>query len=471
MGHPQQGRAPAWEPTPKQGQFLACDDFEVLYGGAAGGGKSDAMLIDAWCLQHDGPNKPAHRACIFRKSFPDLRDLIDRANDLYPRFLPGVKYNKTDRIFTTPAGAKVEFNYLDNESDRFKYRGRAWNYIGWEELTLWASDVPYLYLMTRLRSIDRTLPRYIRATTNPDGPGQAWVMQRWGISEDGGATLQEFERPFEELGPDGETFIEVPRMVRRRFIPALLEENPHLRGTGYREQFAELPPDDREALLKGRWTGNRVRGAYYQREMAEARQQGRITCVPHMRGTPVNTFWDLGYNDTTAIWFHQVHQAQNRFLMAYEASGELLDHYVELLQRLARDRGYVYGTHYLPHDAENGSLTSDSVLDMLGRLMPGSRFEVVPKVDHVHTGIQQTRAAFAQCWFDAEDCRDGLAALDAYRKRWNPKQEVFLDEPLHDRYSNYADAFRQFGQGFHSIRMGGVPNNRRRREPASWRTA
>jgi hypothetical protein len=462
-----------WEPSPKQAQFLRCDDWEVLYGGAAGGGKSDAMLVDAWCLQHGGPTNKNHRAVIFRKSFVDLKDLIDRANELYPKFIRGVKYNKTEHVFTAPSGAKLELAYLENESDRFKYRGRAWNYIGWEELTLWPTDVPYLYLMTRCRNVDRTLPRYIRATTNPDGPGQFWVMQRWGITEDGGPTLQTFEREFEEFDVAG-ALVKVMRNVRRRFIPARLTDNIHLLGTGYREQFAELPPDDRDALLLGRWTGNRVRGAYYQKEMALARQGGRITNVPHLRGTPVNIFWDLGWNDTTAMLLHQYAGLQNRFIHSYENSGEILDHYAAHLLRLSQERGYVYGTHYLPHDAEYKTIGSNgkSPLDLLRKLLPGHRFVIVPRIDDRLVGINLARAAFNTVVLDQDECGGLIAALDAYRKKWDPRQEVFKEEPVHDRYSNYADAFRQWGQGFVAPRQSqATRGGRSTRANESWRTA
>lgn len=460
-----------WEPSPKQSEFLASNDWEVLYGGAAGGGKSDAMLVDSWCPQHGGPTNTNHRAVIFRKSFSDLRDLIDRGNDLFPKFIPGIKYHKTDHVFTAPSGAKLELAYLENESDRFKYRGRTWNYIGWEELTLWPTDVPYLYLMTRCRSTDRTLPRYIRATTNPDGPGQLWVMQRWGISEDGAATLQEFEREFEDLDAAGNPTL-VKRIVRRRFIPARLSDNRHLFATGYREQFAELPPDVREALLLGKWTGNKVRGAWYQNEMARMRQQGRITNVPHLTGQPVNTFWDLGWNDTTTLVFHQRAALQDRFIHSYENSGEALEHYAAYLIRLSAERGYVYGTHYLPHDAANKSLqTGKSALDLLRTLLPGHRFVVVPRVEHVPIGINQTRSAMSAAWIDADECVGLIAALDAYRKKWDERAEVFREEAVHDRYSNYADAFRQWGQGYVAPIVGRSSARRRANDGDGWKVA
>lgn len=429
---------PIWAPTARQAEFLAADEFEVLYGGAAGGGKSDALLIDALCLQHDGPANPRHRAILFRRSFPELRDLIDRSQELYPLIVPGAQYNRTDKVWTFPSGAKIEFGYLQNDADRLKYRGRAWNWIGFDELTLWATPSSYLYLFSRCRSTDRSLPRYIRATTNPDGPGQAWVMQRWGIGEDGGATALPIDLVDSEAG--------IITTLTRRFIPARLSENPHLAGTGYREALLQLPPEDREALLRGVWRPASARGAYYAGEMQKLRAEGRIRYVPYEPG-PVNTFWDLGMNDTTAIWFHQFIAREHRFIDCYETSGESLEHYARHLLNCGYNLG---GVHHLPHDAMNRSLqTGRSVFDILQELLPGLRFEVVPRVESVLTGIQQTRLALAgNVYIDAERCADGIAALDNYRKKYNERLDSYADHPVHDRYSNYADALRQWGQGF-----------------------
>lgn len=429
-----------WQSTPKQSAFLACGDFEVLYGGAAGGGKSDALLIDALCLQHGGADNPRHRAILFRRTFPELRDLIDRSREIYPLIVEGATYNQQDKIWTFPSGAKIEFGYLQHDNDRFKYRGRAWNYIGFDELTLWATPVCYLYLFSRCRTTDRSLPRYVRATTNPDGPGQQWVMERFGIQEDGKATNVPVDIEDEETG--------IVTTVRRRFIPAKLSDNPHLSGTGYRETLLMLDPDEREALLKGLWRGNKIKGAYYLNEMQRLRAEGRIRRVPYQPGIPVNTFWDLGHNDTTAIWFYQHVAGEDRFIHAYENSGEALDHYAHYL--LAR--GYVFGTHYLPHDASYERLTQETeeaktFQAMLEALLPGQRFEVIPRILDVTVGIQQTRMKMrGNVYIDKDECADGIAALDNYRKKYNEKLDAYMPTPLHDRYSNYADAFRQWGQ-------------------------
>ena len=442
-----------WEPTPRQSDFLACDDFEVLYGGAAGGGKSDALLIDALCLQHGGVENPRHRAVLFRRSFPELRDLIGRSLELYKDIDKGATYNQTEKVWTFSSGAKVEFGYLSNDADRLKYRGRAWNYIGFDELTLWATDVCYLYLFSRCRSTDKTLPRYIRATTNPDGPGQRWVMERWGIQEDGKGTcipvdIQDIEQ-------------RTVTTVKRRFIPARLSENSHLSGTGYREALLQLAPEERDALLMGLWRQGRIRGAYYANEMQKLRSMGRIRSVPYTAGVPVNTFWDLGWNDTTAIWFMQFVAGETRFIHAYENSGESLEHYAQYLLSLGWT---LTGTHYLPHDAANKSLqTGKSALEIMQNLMPGLRFEIVPRIEQTLTGINATRLALGgNVFMDATACADGIAAIDNYRKKYNEKLDSFTDEPLHDRYSNFADALRQWGQAFDE-RLIGAPRRPRNR--------
>ena len=349
---------------------------------------------------------------------------------------------------------------MQHERDRLKYRGRAFQYVGFDELTLWPTDKPYLYLIGRIRSADPSLTCYVRSTTNPDGPGFDWVQERFNVPESGKATLVEYTVKDEDTG---EEFRRV-----RRFIPATLSDNPFLKDTDYRLALLELPPDERAALLRGLWIRQSLKGAYYADEMKEAQEQGRILRIPHLPNVPVDTYWDLGANDTTAIWFRQRVGMENRFLACYENSGEGLAHFVKVLL----EKGYVYGTHYLPHDAQHqklGKNDTKSNLEMLQDLMPGHRFEVVPRIDDVLTGINETRAALSSCYWDAEGCADGLKALRSYRKKWDEDRQTFLAKPLHDWSSNYADAFRQFGQT--ADENTGGTWRRSRRDQRSWRTA
>lgn len=192
-------------------------------------------------------------------------------------------------------------------------------------------------------------------------------------------------------------------------------------------------------------------GCYYANQMADARKTGRIVPVIPAESVPVNTFWDLGRGDMTSIWFHQRIAMENRFIRYYEESGEDLDHFADYLQKT----GYVFGTHFLPHDANYRRLgmnrdTNFTLKEILERLLPGHRFEVIPVVSNINAGIQATRSAFGTCLFSEEGCSVGLARLGNYRKMWDKNRGCWRDEPLHDINSHGADAFRQFGQEFQS---------------------
>lgn len=195
-----------------------------------------------------------------------------------------------------------------------------------------------------------------------------------------------------------------------------------------------------------------VEGSYYTtvikklREQTEQYPDGRICGVPWDERLPVNTFWDLGRNDTTAIWFHQRVGKEDRFIKCFECNGEGLAFYAEYL----KEQPYLYGIHFLPHDVE---VTELSVLDNKSRKriledLGVNPIKVVKRVKDINEGIQMTRGAFSTCWFDAEGCKPGLRALESYHKEYDEKRQAFRSYPCHDWASNYADAFRQFAQGY-----------------------
>lgn len=188
-------------------------------------------------------------------------------------------------------------------------------------------------------------------------------------------------------------------------------------------------------------------GCYYATQLANARKQGRI--VPHLpiEAVPVNTFWDIGRGDMTCIWLHQRIGPENRFIGYYEASGEDFIHYTTYLQGL----GLPFGRHYLPHEADHKRMgetpdTNRSLKEMLENLMPGQRFEVVPRITNLTAGIQATRNVFSSCWFDEGKCSQGLKRLGNYRKKWDKTRGCWSDQHEHDDNSHGSDAFRQFGQ-------------------------
>lgn len=222
---------------------------------------------------------------------------------------------------------------------------------------------------------------------------------------------------------------------------------------------------DQEYYLS--WEGA-VPGAYYSKDITKARRDGRICKVPHQPGVPVNTFWDLGLSDNTAVWFHQQVGIQHRWLRAYSNTGEAPAHYMGVLQDYAHQHGYIYGRHYMPHDAEYETLNSVANKDgrnskELFENLGMRNIEVVARIDDVTVGINLARALLSQCWFDAEGCEQGLDALQQYRKVYDEKQQVFKDKPHHDWSSNYADAFRQWAQGYQPGLVGEFKRKHHRR--------
>ena len=183
-------------------------------------------------------------------------------------------------------------------------------------------------------------------------------------------------------------------------------------------------------------------GCYYNKQITTVRKSGRLLRIP-LLDVPVNTFWDIGRSDGTAIWFHQQVGMEDRFIKYEEAHGEDLRYYIKLLQ----DTGFIWNKHFLPHDADHKRLSdrTKSTKEMLEDL--GLRnIEIVPVISDINTGINLTRAAFATAYFDEEGCKLGFKHLENYKKRWNERDGRWSDEPLKDKTSEGADAFRQWAQ-------------------------
>ena len=205
-----------------------------------------------------------------------------------------------------------------------------------------------------------------------------------------------------------------------------------------------------------------VQGAYYARQMREAREKGRIRKLPIVNAV-VNTFWDIGKRDQTAAWFHQRVGPENRFIDYYENSGEEVAHYVKMLQ----DRGYIYGKHYLPHDAEHKHAESEKSYEDRFHDLGIRNTVIVPRIDYLELGHEAVREAFPTIWIDIERCDRGIQCLDNYRKRWNDKLGCWHDDPVEDEFIHGADAIRQFAQGYQVARTVTGKKTRAR----NWRTA
>ena len=184
-----------------------------------------------------------------------------------------------------------------------------------------------------------------------------------------------------------------------------------------------------------------VVGAYYAEELEQAKE--RITQVPHDAATSVRTYWDLGLDDATAVWFVQIVNREIR-LIGYE---EWTD---TALTQVAKDilaKPYAYEKHVLPHDAEVRELTSAITRRVVIEGILGPKVEIAPRLA-VEDGINATRVLFPRMWFDAKGCAHGLECLRNYRKQWDDKRKSFQDRPYHDWSSHGADALRMLGLTF-----------------------
>lgn len=207
-----------------------------------------------------------------------------------------------------------------------------------------------------------------------------------------------------------------------------------------KQEKDDLKDKDPDAYLTV-WEGHCKQvldGAVYAKEIREATESGRITRVPYDASKPVHTFWDLGWADRTSIWFAQVIGFEFRLIDYYENNRQALPHYLQTLQ----SKAYVYGTDWLPHDAQAKQLgTGKSIQELLEAA--GRTVEIVPMLS-VADGINAARTVFSRCWFDEQKCSDGLQALRRYRYDTNQQTGMTKRTPLHDDYSHGADAFRYF---------------------------
>lgn len=252
-------------PHPRQAAFLLDSREEMLFGGAVGGGKSDALLMAA--LQYF--DIPGYAALILRTSrlalaLPD--GLIPRSHEWLTH--TGATWNGTDKQWTSAEGATLTFGYLESEGDRYRYASSAYQFIAFEELTEFRREEDYRFLFSRLRKPAAgplvNVPLRMRASTNPIGPGYAWVKRR---------------------------FVDAGNAPMRAFLPSRLEDNPSLDAEAYEKALAQLPPLIAEKLRHGDWSAVEKgqvfdRAAFHFQDLLSAPAFTRVV-----------RFWDLAASE------------------------------------------------------------------------------------------------------------------------------------------------------------------------------
>lgn len=271
-------------PHPKQAEFLSAHlrapsadkrPFECLYGGAAGGGKSDALLMAAaqyaWKFPH-------FRAVLLRRTFAELAKagaLMDRALHWWlPR---GVHWDGTNKVFRFPNGARVEFGYHDHPTDDTKFHGGEWHFVGFDELTHWPDDSAYMWLRSRLRKGDGDpIPLRLLSGSNPGGPGHVWVKNRF-IGGVDPATGRKVE-------------------PQHLYIPATLDDNPSLDRAAYWESLSDMHPTRRAQLRDGDWSA-REPGDYFRVEWFGPLLDPEIDALPRGEHIAIR-WWDLAASES-----------------------------------------------------------------------------------------------------------------------------------------------------------------------------
>lgn len=312
----------------------------------------------------------------------------------FSRPIPNIKINESELRIDYPNGARLELLGADNPDN---IRGV---YLDGVVLDEYGDMSPRLFTeVVRPALSDR----------------KGWALF---IGSAKGGTI--FHELYEDVANDPEWLVRVYKASETGIID---EEE-------LRSARNQMTADEYAQEYECSWNSS-IRGAYYAKELEEADSEGRICRVPYEKQLEVHTYWDIGVSDATAIWFVQAAGKEIRFIDYYEAEGEGLPHFAQVL----KEKGYVYGKFWGPHDIRVREFSSGRSRVEAARSL-GINFDVVSN-DSILNGINAARLIFNQCWFDQDKCKLGIQALRNYRKEYNEKKREFSKSPLHD-WSSHA---------------------------------
>lgn len=253
------------------------------------------MLVDPLRYVHE----KEHRFLILRKTLGELDELIDKSRELYPLAFPGAEYKESKKTWVFPSGAKGYFGYLEKDSDVYQYQGKAYSWIGFDEITHLVTSFAWDYLRSRLRTTNPRIKTYMRCTSNPGGPGHAWVKKRYVDPAEYGTSF---------IGEDG---------VSRKFIPAKLSDNPTLSADGeYERMLRSMDPVQRKRLLEGDW--DIIEGAAFPEFMPHLHvvqpfdipvHWERVKAVDYGYRAPSCCLWAaIDPSDGTIVFYRELYQ-------------------------------------------------------------------------------------------------------------------------------------------------------------------
>ena len=314
--------------------------------------------------------------------------------------IPGMVFNEAELKATFPNGSRI---YLLGSDHPDSLRGMALWGVVFDEYSQQPSNV---------------FSEIIRPALADHKGFAVWIGTPKGHND--------FFDLFDKYKSDPDWFCSVLRASETGILPK--EELDALKKTMSDEEYEQELECSFTAALKG---------AYYGDLIAEARKNGHIKQVEYDKMIPVQTYWDLGMDDSTAIIFAQFTPTDCRIIDCYESSGEALDHYAKVV----KDKPYQYVAHHLPHDVEVREMTTGkSRLEALQSLFR-EPIVVCPKLP-INDGIQATRRRLGTCWFDEGKTAALVNSLEQYHKEWDPDRGIFKSLPKHDWTSHYADAMR-----------------------------
>ena len=378
-------------------------------------GKTTAILNH---LQRDSLRISNSRFAYVGPTYKQSKRIAwDIAKDI-ARVIPGVKFNESELTVLYPNGSKLFLLGSDNPDS---LRGLGLWGVGLDE---WPQQPPVVFSEIISKCLADHLGYCIWAGT-PKGKGDFFRLYKQAKNPANKDWLLIYGTIDDTLaGESGKTI---------ENLQQALADDRRLVETGIitQDEFDQEWYCSFEAA---------IRGAYYSKQIAKARAENRIKRVPHDPALKVHTVWDLGMNDTMCIGFYQKAPGELRKIDYYESSEKGLAHYASILQQRQKDKSYVYGKHFAPHDIKFREMgTGVSRLETAEKL--GIKFEVVKNIP-VQDGIDAARNLWNRLWVDEGNCELWLDAVSQYRKKWNEKTQSFEDKPYHDWASHAADEFR-----------------------------